>query len=178
MPEGDTNTTSTSTTNTKTEITTPKDFESFISGQPDEVKALYNGHIAGLRNTVAATRTERDAQASKVAELLKVVEKGSETEKQLTALQQQLATTSLKADFMADAVKPEVQCRNPRAAYALMVSENLVDKKGNPDWVELKKVAPELFGVVAPKANAGNGTDTSPKSVDMNSLIRQRAGRK
>ena len=54
------------------------------------------------------------------------------------------------------------------------------DKRGNPDWDEIKTQAPELFGAGTANANAGAGTnkDIKPKQNNMNAFIRGSTGRK
>ena len=124
---------------------------------------------------------EANAEAAKhrieIKELLPKIEKGSEAEKSLLEYSTKLEASERKAAFYEDAIRPGIDCRNPKAAYALAVADNLFDRKGNPDWSALKAAAPELFGRAPVVANAGAGTNAPPKNFDMNARIRQAAGR-
>jgi len=154
-------------------------FESFLVKQPKTVQDLYSAHVTGLKNTVAATRRERDELSGQIKDLTKSAEKGSELEKQLTVISQKLEVTERKSDFMEQAMKPEIGCRNPVAAYALATVNGLFNNKGVPDWTTIKSMAPELFGKEVPKGHGGEGTGGSGDlgKLDMNALIRHKAGR-
>lgn len=152
-------------------------FDGWLEKQDDNVKALYQSHTTGLRNAVAATRNERDDFARQVKELSKKAEKGSEIEKELTGLSTKLEAAERRADFMEQAIKPEIGCRNPKAAYALAVADGLFTTRGDPDWTNIKSIAPELFGMAIASGNAGAGTQSAPPREDMNTLIRRKAGR-
>lgn len=155
-----------------------ENFEKFLEKQPAEVKILYENHTTSLRNAVRATRDERDTLFDQVKDLLKKVEKGSDAEKQLTDFQEKLENANKRADFLEEAIKPEIGCRNPKAAFALAETEGLFNSKGRADWVQIKKLAPELFGVPDVQGDAGSGTDHKAIGQDMNSIIRGMAGRK
>lgn len=152
-------------------------FDEWIATQDATIKAAYAEHTQGLLNAVKATREERDALAKQIKDLLPKAEKGSELEKSLSELNTRLETAEKRATFLEAATQPGIDCRNPRAAYALAVAENLFTRQGLPDWDGLKKVAPELFGRVTPPANAGSGTQAGPPATSMNDLIRRAAGR-
>ena len=154
----------------------PATFESILEKDP-KIKELYEQHTAGLLNTVKATRDERDGLKSQVKDLLAKSEKGSENEKALTETLVKLEATERRATFVEEAVKPGIDCRNPKATYALAVTIDAFDRKGNPDWALLKREAPELFGKTAPPAHGGSGLETPPQANDMNSQIRRQAGR-
>ena len=156
---------------------TPQTFETFLASQPEEVQRLYQEHSTGLLNTVKATRQERDDLSKQIKELLPKVEKGSATEAALNEMQLRLEAAEGKAKFLEEAVRPGVDCRNPKAAYALAVASELFDRRGNPDWTALKAEAPELFGKITAPANAGSGTSNPPKQADMNMWIRRSSGR-
>ncbi len=154
-------------------------FEDWLKGQPDTVQQLINQRFQSLESTVRATRTERDNFSSQVRDLTKKAEKGSEMERELTTLSQKLEAAERKSDFMDQAIKPEIGCRNPAAAYAVALSGSMFNSKGVPDWDAIKKAVPELFGANVPKANAGNdgGGQLPTATNDMNTLIRRKAGR-
>lgn len=155
----------------------PQSFDEWIGQQDDQIKAMYESHIKGLRNTVSATRQERDDLAKQLKELAGKAEKGSELEKVLTENLQKLEIAERRAAFVEEAIKPEIGCRNIKAAWLLASADNLFDRRGNPDWEAIKSAAPELFGKVTVSANAGAGTDKSQTKSDMNAFIRAAAGR-
>ena len=154
----------------------PVEFEKWLVEQPDEIKSAYESHIMGLKNTVAATRNERDDFKKQLAKLAKDVEKGSEAERQLQEMTGKIELAERKANFMEDALRPEIGCKNPRTAYALAVAEDLFSKNGLPDWASIKTLAPELFIAGGAKGKAGAGTGEPPISQDMNAIIRRVAG--
>lgn len=150
-----------------------EDFASFLAKQPKEVRDLYDQDVQGLKSTVTATRSERDNLAAQIKELTKQAGKGTELETQLTQLSASLEEANRKADFMAEA--PGMECKNAKAAYALMLADKLYDKKGNPDWTAIKAAAPELFGKKISKTNAGDGAGDPPAAGGMNAWIRNQA---
>lgn len=166
----------TQTPSTEEGANQPESFEAWLDTQDDSVKKMYGEHVAGLRNTVKATRDERDNYKSQLNDALKKVERGSEAEKSLQEALGRVEAIEKRAAFFEDALRPEIGCRNPKAAYALAVAENLFTRSGAPDWNAVKEAAPELFGTVAPRGTAGNGTTSPPKAQDMNTIIRQKAG--
>jgi len=156
----------------------PASFEEYLETQPEPIKALYNAHSEALLNTVRATRSERDDMAKKIKDLTKGMAEGSEAKVQLEAMSAQLEKTEKRAAFLEDAMKPELQCRNAKAAWLLAEAGNLFDRKGLPDWQAIRAEAPELFGAPVANANAGNGTGTPPApQKNMNDYIRRASGR-
>ena len=156
---------------------TPASWDAWIETQDENVKGLYESHITGLRSTVKATRDERDALAKQIKELAKNAEKGSELEKSLAEFTGKLEQAERRATFAEDAIRPEIGCSNPKAAWALAVADNLFDRKGAADWSTIKAAAPELFRKPSVAGNAGSGTATPPTKTDMNAYIRRAAGR-
>ena len=157
---------------------TPENFEVWLEGQDAKVKDLYTAHSESLLNTVRATRSERDNLAKQIKELAKGQAEGSEARKALDEMSVRLETSERRADFLEQAMKPEIQCRNVKAAWIVAQADNLFDRKGNPDWNAIKAEAPELFGAVTAQANVGTGTATPPPaSKNMNDFIRTAAGR-
>lgn len=154
---------------------TPATWDTWYATQPENVKALYEQHVTGLKNTVQATREERDTLAKQIRDLSTKAEKGSELEKTLTEFTGKLALAEQRAAFYEDAGKPEIGCRNPKAAFALAQADNLFDRRGQPDWNAIKAAAPELFGAPSVNANAGTGTQNKPPQANtMNDFIRGR----
>jgi hypothetical protein len=161
---------------TPTASETPADWETYLEGQPEAIKALYNTHSEALLNTVRATRTERDALARDIKALAKDQAEGSEARRQLEEVGAKLERAERRASFLEDAAG--AQCKNAKAAWLLAEAGQLFDKHGRPDWAAIKSEAPELFGAPAAVANAGSGTNQPPPGKpNMNDFIRRAAGR-
>lgn len=157
---------------------TPASWDAFLEKQPAEIKALYASHSEGLLNSVKATRDERDTLKKQIKDLAKAQAEGSEAKAQLEAITAQLEVTERRASFLEEAVKPEIECRNPGAAWVIAKAQDLFTKNGQPDWKSIKTAAPELFGKAIANANAGSGTENLPAPKnDMNSFIRSKGGR-
>jgi hypothetical protein len=163
---------------------TPASFEAFLEAQPETVRALYETHISGLRNTVQATRTERDNLAKQLRDATAKAEKGSEMEKTLSGLTQQLEGEQRRADFYEEIGKPGVNCLNPKLAWMAAQQDKLLDRNGNVDIAAVKTAYPELFQAAQQpqqqrtQGHAGAGTQQAPASggQTMNDLIRRSAG--
>ncbi len=154
-------------------------WETWLEGQDEQVRTLIQKQTEGLLNTVKATRSERDDLAKQIKDLAKKQAEGSDARRALDEMSAKLETTERRAAFMEEAIKPEVQCKNPRAAFLLAEAENLFTKRGDPDWAAIKAAAPELFGTVSANANAGTGTQKPPTPAqNMNDFIRKASGRK
>ena len=177
MPDDKTSNTQTADSGANPQDDAMPSFDEWLTGQDEKVKEIITNRFTALENTVKSTRQERDDFAKQVKEILPKVEKGSEFEKNLTETLAKLEATERRATFVEEAVKPGIDCRNPKAAYALAVTVEAFDKRGNPDWALLKKEAPELFGKSSPPAHGGSGTDAPPQANDINSMIRRAAGR-
>jgi len=157
---------------------TPETFEVWLDTQDAKVKELYTKHTEGLRNTVKATRDERDNFASQLKGVAKDLEEGSKARKALDELTAKYEQSQRQAGFYEEAGKPEIGCTNPKAAFLVASADSLFDRKGNPDWAAIKAAAPELFGGQRPPpGNAGSGTQVPPTSRGMNEFIRRAAGR-
>lgn len=158
-------------------------FDMWLESQPEELKTkvteLYETNVSGLKTALKSERDEKKELSAQLKELLPKAEKGSELEKQLTEMASKAESAERRAFFAEEAIKPEIGCRNIRAAFALATAEDLFDKRGNPNWGEIKTQAPELFGAGTANANAGANTnkDPKPKQNDMNAFIRGSTGR-
>ncbi len=159
----------------------PLTYDAWLPQQTDEVKALIEGHIQGLRNTVQATRQERDALSQKLGDIAKTLGKDpAEAKRLLDAMTSEVEQANQRAGFYEEAARPEIGCSNPRLAYLAAVEAGLIDKRGRVSWESLKQQAPELFRGTQPRpaGNAGAGTGTQPPAgKNMNDFIRRSAGR-
>ncbi|PKO03050.1 MAG: hypothetical protein CVU43_04525 [Chloroflexi bacterium HGW-Chloroflexi-5] len=156
-----------------------KSWDDVLKEMPEETKALYEQHTTGLKNTVQATRDERDGLKKQLEKLLPDVEKGSKAEAALTEALGKLEMADKRANFAEQAIKPEIGCRNVKAAFALATASDLFKKNGDPDWESIKKEAPELFGAIIPDGDAGSGaggeTKTPKTNEEFNAEIRRKA---
>ena len=155
-------------------------WDAVVAALPEADRALYEQHTTGLRNTVQATRQERDALQQQLGELTKALGKNDpEAAKALLAqMATELDTSRRRGDFLETAMRPEIGCSNPGAAFAIAQSQGLFDARGNPNWDAIKQAVPELFRKPIPAGNAGAGTGSPPAGkVGMNDWIRQAAGR-
>lgn len=157
----------------------PANWEAYLATLPDDLKGLYETHTTGLRNTVQATRQERDALSRQLADITKALGKDpSEAKRLLEQMSADLDSARLRADFYEAAGRPEIGCQNPRVAFLVAQDLGVIDGKGRVNWETLKAQAPELFQKRAPDGRAGVGTGTPPPArIDMNAMIRRAAGR-
>lgn len=149
----------------------PKSFEEWLSSQDDEVRELYEQHTSGLKSALEKEKEARKSLSQQLKELVPKAEKGSELEQKLTETVSRLESAERRALFAEQA--NQVECVNPKAAYALAVSEDLFDENGQPEWKKIKEIAPELFRRTA-KTDAGVN-ESAP--VDINAAIRKATGR-
>lgn len=154
-------------------------FDEFLQAQDDTVRSLYETQTSGLRSALEKERESRKQANETINNLRPLVEKGSATEKQLNEtlatmeqLKAQAERDAKRANFAEQAITPDVNCTNIKAAFALATAENLFNEDGVPNWTELKKLAPELFGT---KRNHAGATG-EPVAQGMNQIIREAAG--
>lgn len=152
-------------------------FETWYGGLDATQKGLVDNHVTGLKTALASERTERANLARQIAELQKSAGKDTDLAKQLTDLQNTLATTERRANFVEDAIRPDVGCVNVKAAWALAQAEGLFDRQGRPDWNALKATAPELFRRAGAGSADGGGGNGQRPAATMNDIIRRAAGR-
>jgi hypothetical protein len=151
------------------QTTEPENFTDFIKAQPEKIQLLFESHEKGLKNTVEATRKERDDLSKQLRDAAKNVEKGSKLEAQLQELAGKLDNANARATFYEMA--PLMECRNPKAAFAIMAELDLKTRSGEPDWKSIKEAAPELFGKAGATANAGAGTQQQTLKSDPHTVI-------
>ncbi len=155
---------------------TPINFESWIETQPDEVKALLDGHIKGLKTALDSEREARRSFEKQVRELAAKAEQGSEAQKQLIAMADQVQALTRQQTFYDEAHARGVN--NLKLAYLAAQNDGLMDEQGRVDWERLKKSYPQLFGATGgpPQGNAGSGMQKPSGLTSMNTIIRRAAG--
>lgn len=156
----------------------PPVYETWVKDQPEEIRTMLEGHTRGLRSALDGEREARKALEKQVRDLAGKAEKGSEAEKQLTQLADQMVEADRRADFYEAAHAAGVS--NLKLAYTVAMQDEMFDRRGNVNFEEMKKAYPELFGGATrkPAGNAGDGTnDNNPAKKSMNEFIRAAAGR-
>lgn len=169
----------TATTQTTPEQAAPPTWETWLAEQTDDVKALAEGHITGLKSALDKERGDRKKFEKELRELAGKVEKGSEAEKELTRLAEAQAADERRADFYEAAHAQGVS--NLKLAWIVAQQDELFDRKGNPDFATLKEKYPELFRAPTtptPAGRAGAGTQNPTTPPSMNDLIRGAVGRR
>lgn len=154
-------------------------FDGWLEKQPDKVKGLLDTHTKGLKNALDSERESRKKLEKDLRDLAGKAEAGSEAQKQLTGMADQITEADRRADFYEAAHAAGVS--NLKLAYMVSTADNLFDRRGNPDFEALKTAYPELFGgkAKAPVGNAGSGTgDNKKMGRSMNDYIRTASGRK
>jgi hypothetical protein len=150
----------------------PANFESWLKEKGgEEGQALYQQHIAGLQNTVTATRKERDDLTRRVAEIKKTL--GTDPEKaksEMDRLTTEIQDANRRIEFLEEAGKPGTECLNASAAWLVAQAGNLFRANGSPDWKAVREAAPQLFGKPALEigagAGTGNGNRGGPSTMD------------
>lgn len=121
-------------------------WKEWFDGLDATAQSLVNERFQALENTVKSTRTERDSAKNS------------------------LGGVTRKANFFEQA--STMNCRNPKVAYALAVTDNLFTEDGSPDWDKVKAAYPEGFQTANANTKAGNGTQTTTKLSDANDAFR------
>lgn len=154
----------------------PVTFEGWLAEQGEGVKALIEAHTSGVRSALSGERAERKRLEKEVKALAQKAEKGSELEKQLTALQQSMDLAAQKMAFYESAPS---DLENAKLAWLAVQDGDLFRRDGSVDWDALRESAPQLFRkkqVYVPRGEAGSGVqqNTPPSPPNMNDLIRGR----
>ncbi len=152
-------------------------FDDFYKTLDESKRKVVDEHVTGLRTALQSERDEKKNLAAQLRDAQSKLEKGSDAERQLGELAEKAERATNRAVFVEEAIRPEVGCVNPKAAFLLAEADQLYKKSGEPDWEAIKKAAPELFRGTSTRGNAGNGTDNPPDKISMNDFIRKAAGR-
>jgi hypothetical protein len=155
------------------------DFDAWLGEQPEHVRKGYEGKTQGLHSALEKERDAAKGLSKELKRLTGLAEKGSESEKALGEMSTRLERAERERDFIRDASRPETGCSNPEAAFLVAQARDLFKRSGEPDWAEIKRVAPELFGTrKLATGNAGTGTQSpTPQTQSMNAFIRAASGR-
>lgn len=157
----------------------PESFQEFLKAQSGEVQTLYAADVKGLKNSLKAAREERDALQERIEAITKTLPDTEKAKKEFERLSEDFKAAQQRIEFLESAVDPQVECLNPAAAWIIANTNKLFRSTGQPDWGEIRKAAPQLFGKPAEDIDAGSGTNGGgpPKTKsDMNAWIRNAAG--
>lgn len=153
-------------------------YDTWLAQQPDDVKTLIEGNITNLRSALQSERQQREEFARQLREATKGA--SGATKESLDQLTGQLEAANARADFYAEAVRPEVGCTNPGLAFLAAQQAELIDKRGRVNWQQMETQYPELFKTqtTTPTGHAGTGTSNpATGKASMNDFIRRSAGR-
>lgn len=144
---------------------------------PEPVQKLISEHESGLRTALASERDARSTAEKDLRDVAGKLEKGSDAQKKVLELADDVAAGTKKADFYEDAHKAGVT--NLKLAFHIADGDDLFDKRGLVDFDKMKEEYPELFGKKQlGDGNAGDGTGGKLPGgeKDMNAAIRRMAG--
>lgn len=153
-------------------------FESWFETLGEPQKALVSEHTSKLKKALDSERDQLKPLKAKLSEAQAAAEKGSKLEADLTKLNDELGTWQRRAQFYEAA---PTDLANARLAWLVATTDDLFNKKGEPDWDEIRKRAPELFvAKKIPPGNAGSGNGSGSSQLSpaqsMNAFIRQASG--
>jgi hypothetical protein len=155
-------------------------YDEWLATQDEPTRNIVTGRMSKLDATNKAVRAERDAFQQQLDGVKKTLGSDPERAKQeMDRLTGEYAEAQKRIAFLEEATDPKIECLNPPAAWAIAIANKLFRSTGSPDWQEIKKMAPQLFGKAAEDIGAGAGTEGNgvPKTkADMNSWIRRQAG--
>ncbi len=145
---------------------------------PKEAQELIATRESGLKTALDSERDARKDAEKDLRAVAKDLEEGSEAQKKVLTLADDVAEGTKKADFYEDAHKAGVS--NLKLAFLVATDEGLFDKRGNANFDKLKEGFPELFGkkpIVDSNAGDGTGKGLDGKKADMNLFIRSGSGK-
>jgi hypothetical protein len=150
-----------------------ENFEAFLAKQPEGVRKLYETHTTGLKSALQGERDNNKKLEKDLRDAASKAEKGSENEKKLIAMADEISKANLKATFYEGAVEAGIS--NIKLAFVAAKEDDLFKKDGSVDWDALKKSYPELFGSSASN-DAGAGSRSQNTSPSMDDIIRKKSG--
>jgi len=153
-------------------------WDTWHNALPEAEQKLIADRESGLKTALKAERDARGDAEKSLREAAAELETGSDAQKKVLELADAEAAALLKADFYEAAHEKDVS--NLKLAYVVAQQDGLIDKRGKIDFDTLKKSYPELFiKKIVPPGGAGDGTGGKLPGgkVDMNDLIRKKAGR-
>ena len=154
------------------------EWDTWHEALPEDAQELVAGHVSGLKTALKSERDARNTAEKDLRDVAGELEKGSEAQKKVLKLADDVAAGNVKTDFYEEAHEAGVS--NLKLAFVVAKEDGLFDKRGNANFTKLKESYPELFTrKKVADGNAGEGTGSGPPKgkIDMNALIRAKAGR-
>ncbi len=155
------------------------EFTEWISQQPEEIQALYNGHIEKLKTDLSETRQARKNLEGQLKEFENDPSKIAASSPEAQEAKKKVNEAQAKAAFYQAAHDAGVT--SLAVAYQAALDAGLLEEDGGSDFDRLKDLHPELFATrikYNPPGNAGQGTGgTVPHREDFNDAIRKAAGK-
>ncbi len=155
------------------------EFTEWISQQPEEIQALYNGHIEKLKADLVETRQARKDLEGQLKEFENDPSKAVLRSPEAQEAKKKVNEAQAKAAFYQAAHDAGVT--SLAVAYQAAKDAGLLEEDGGSDFDRLKDLHPELFSARIkhnPPGNAGQGTrGTVPHREDFNDAIRKAAGK-
>lgn len=173
-------------TQTTPPSTTPafESFEAFYKAQPENIRGLIDGEVAGLKSALERVKEERTQFKGQISELQKAAEGAPELKQQLDKVQADLSSQARKSRFYEQEFAGRF--RNPVSAYATASS---IDGAMNDDGTlrdpkAFEEKFPELFRTPEkpPRHDPGRGTTPAETAAQspaqgMDAAIRAATGR-
>lgn len=148
-------------------------YETWISEQPEAVRELLEGQTSKLKSALSSERERSKTLEKDLRDAALKAEKGSEAEKRLNELADQVQAESKKSAFYESAAGAGVN--NLKLAYLAATQDGLFAKDGKPDFDALRKTYPELFGATQSNGAGEGGTNGARGANSMDDLIRGKA---
>ena len=117
------------------------EWDSFIAGQAEPIRAAYEAHTTGLKSALVKERESAKA----LAKALKDAQTGTAEEQnaKLAELTAQLGETQRRLGFVTSPEAAEVI--DADIAYTVAAAKGMFDAKGQPKWADLKSAYPAMF---------------------------------
>jgi len=106
-------------------------WEQVLAGLTEEQRSLYETHTQGLRGALQSERQQRQDLARDLRQATQQLQEGSDARQRLEELTGQLDAANRRAEFLADAVRPEIGCTNPALAWLAAQELDAFDRRGN-----------------------------------------------
>jgi len=150
----------------------PLQFDAWLEQQGDDVKGLLNTHASGLKTALSAERDRNKELEKSLRDAASKAEKGSESEKRLSELANQVTESNRKSAFYEGAATAGVN--NLKLAYMAATTDDLFKRDGSVDFEAMRRTYPELFGGKSSQSNnGGSGTNSQPNAKpNMDDYIR------
>lgn len=161
----------------------PEDYDTWIKGQPPEVKTRIDSRLSALQSALKSERDGKNSLERQLKTLSKSAKDSPELQAQIDKLSADLETEALRGSFLEESFRKGVS--DPVLAWKAVQGSDFVDKRGQVDWSRLQEEHPALFAKPEapklPSANAAAGTGKQPAQTtgpnsSINRALRRAAG--